>query len=289
MSETGFDALYSGMDDALGSVAETTTHQVEAPTPAVEETAAPEPTAPEQPDQQPAPEGEAQPAEGLNPEGPGDTAKAFQAYRAEIAAYKAQLAEATQAAQEAAQYREYFAHLQAQQQEAQLAQQLEVYADDPEAIAAILQAKQREFQQQADARIQEQTLKMGADLARATLPDFDNQVSKLYGLLGPEVVDALAAQQANGPLWAYQMAQQFRTPQEFEQAVEAKVQARLAEIAPRTQPKTPIASRGIGQLPAAAPNTNPHPAAGAAQALNFGVSNQGFDAAYTALLEAAGG
>lgn len=283
--DTSIDSMYSGMEDALGSTPDAPT--VETVTAPVDEESTTD--APEQQPQQPVQEGDSPAGDTPNPEGPGDTAKAFQAYRAEIAAYKAQLAEQQDAAQRAAQYEAYFTQLQAQQQQAQLEQQLEQYSDDPESLAALLQSKQTEYQQQAQAQQREQALRMGADFARAAFPDFDSQIGKLYTILGPEVVDGLAAQQANGPLWAYQMAQQFRSPEEFNQAVESQVQARLAELAPRTQPKTPMSSRGIGQLPAAAANTNPHPAMSAAQALNFGPTNQGFDAAYQALLEAAGG
>lgn len=286
--DTSFDDLYSGMESALGGQPEAAP-ETPATAPVGEEPTAETP-APEQQTEQPAPEGEAQPAEGQhNQEGVGDHTKAFQAYRAEIAVYKAQLAEAQAAQQEAAQYRAYFAQLQAQQQEAQFAQQLEQYSDDPESLAALLQTRQAEFQQQAQAQQRETVLRMGADLARATLPDFDNQVGKLYQAFGAEVVDHLASQQANGPLWAYQMAQMLRTPEEFQAAVQSEAQRLFAETQARTQPKTPIASRGIGQIPAAAPNANPHPASESFRALNFGPGTQSFEAAYENLLRASGG
>ncbi|MEK9723070.1 MAG: hypothetical protein VW405_06240 [Rhodospirillaceae bacterium] len=284
MESTDYYADFS--DDAIGAAPE-----AEATTPTGEEPAASQPPV-EQPSQtqeqpqQPAPEAEAQGGEEFNPEGPGNPAEAFRAYRQQIAELRAAQA---QAQAEMQQYRDYFANLQAQQQEAELAQQLEQYSDDPEAIARILQHKQHEFQQQAARQQQEAALRMGADFARATLPDFDAQVGKLYQMLGPEVVDHLAAQQANGPLWAYQLAQNLRTPEEFNQAVESRAQALAAEIVQRANPKAPTSSRGIGQIPAAAPNQVQHPSSDAAKALNFGPMSASFDSAYESLLRAAGG
>jgi len=269
---------------ALGAAPEAAPTAPEATTPAGEE-----PVAQDQADsgtaQEQSPTLE-QGGEEPNPEGPGDHAKAYQAYRQQIAELKAQQA---QAYAEMQQYRDYFANLQAQQQQAQLAEQLEAYSDDPEAIASILQAKQQEFQQQAQAQQAQAALRMGSDFARATLPDFDQQIGKLYGLLGADVVDSLAMQQANGPLWAYQLAQNLRTPDEFQAAVEARAQALAAETLQRANPKAPTSSRGIGAIPSAAPNQVTHPAQDTVKALNFGPHNPAFDASYDALLRMAGG
>lgn len=285
MSESTTD-MYSGIEgamDALGAMPTDSAPVTDATTPAGEEPAAQQPQQPENPaDPQQPEEGE-----GFNPEGPGDHTKAFQAYRQQIADLKAQMAQEAQARQ---QYEAYFANLRAQQEQAQMAEQLEQYTDDPESLAALLQQQQREYQQQAQQQVTTQRLSMAADLARQTFPDFDQQLGKLYANLGPEIVDRLAAQQDNPAMWAYNFAKTaFLTPEEVAAQVESQVQARLAELAPRIQPKTPIASRGIGQLPAAAPNSNAHPMQDTARALNFGPSNPGFDAAYDALLNAAGG
>lgn len=283
MSESTSD-MYSGIEgasDALGAMPIADPSPApEATTPAGEEPAAQEPA--EQPEQ-----GQQPGEEAHNPEGPGDHAKAYQAYRQQIAEQRAQMAEMQQ---RQAQYDAYFANLQHQQEQAQLAEQLEQYSDDPDSLAQLLHQQQAQYQQQAQQQVVTQKLTMAADLAREVFPDFDAQVGKLYANLGADVVDRMAAQQANPAMWAYQFAKTaFQTPQEIEAQVEARVQARLQELAPRTTPKTPIASRGIGQLPAAGANSHAHPMQETARALNFGPHNQGFDAAYTAMLEAAGG
>lgn len=283
------ESIYSSNDEAaLGA----TPTADEAPTPAVEETAAPAPVeeaAPPAPEQ-PAPEAPADPAPAepaYNPDGPGDLKVALQREREQARALREHL-QAVEAEQ--AQMRAWIAQQQQAAQEAQFRQQLEAYADDPDALAQVLQAKQREYQQQAEAQAHTARLQMSADLARQTYSDFDTQLGKLYQQLGADVVDRLAAQQPNPALWAYQMAKQaFLTPAELDAQVEARVQARLAELAPRTRPQTPTSSRGIGHLPAAASPVDAAPENELLRALNLDPGSRGWDAAYGRLLEASGG
>lgn len=283
------DAIYNSADEAALGAMPTAE---EATTPAVEETAAPavEEAAPEPQPEQPAPETPASPApeeSAFNPDGPGDLKVALQREREQARALREHL-QAVEAEQ--AQMRAWIAQQQQAAQEAQFRQQLEAYADDPDALAQVLHAKQREYQQQAEAQAAAARLQMSADLARQMYPDFEAQLGKLYQQLGADVVDRLASQQANPALWAYQMAKQaFLTPAELDAQVEARVQARLAELAPRTRPQQPTSSRGIGHLPAAASPVDANPENELLRALNLDPGSRGWDAAYSKLLEAAGG
>jgi hypothetical protein len=283
------ESIYSSNDEAALGAMPTVD---EAPTPAAEEAVAPAVTeaAPTQQTEQPEPEAPAEPTPAeppFNPDGPGDLRVALQREREQARALREHL-QAVEAEQ--AQMRAWIAQQQEAAKEAQFRQQLEAYADDPDALAQVLQAKQRELQQAAEAQAHTARLQMSADLARQMYPDFEQQLGKLYAQLGADVVDRMAAQQPNPALWAYQMAKQaFLTPAEIEAQVEARVQARLAELAPRTKPQTPTSSRGIGHLPAAAAPVDAAPENELLRALNLDPGNRGWDAAYSKLLEAAGG
>jgi len=224
-------------------------------------------------------------ADNWNPDGPGDIREALRQEREQLRLYREQMELQQQ------QLQQYQAWYQQQQQLAAQEQQrqyLEELADDPDQLQAYLQQQQHAAWQQAQQQQTTYKLQMAAELARQSIPDFDQQLGKIYNLLGPDIVDAMAAQQSNPALWAYQFAKNFSaTPEEINSRVEAEVQKRLAEIAPRAQVKQSTNSRGIGHLPASGRNTDPTPESDLFKALNFGVNNSGFDAAYAKLLEAA--
>ena len=277
MSETTFDSLYEGSDASLGSDAQPdSSPDFTAPAPTGEEPAAVIDQQQEQP---------VQPSEG--DQGPGDHTKAYASYRAQIAE-QARVNAETQARLQ--QFEAYHAQIAAEQQQVELQQQIEQLADDPESAAAFLESKQREYQQAAQADQAMYRVTASAQAFAATVPDFGEQIGKLAEVFGGmDALNAMASQQDMPAQWAYQVAQSIRTPQQYAADVDAAVTARLAELAPRTQPKTPLASRGIGNLPAAAPNVAAHPAEESYRALNFGPGTPSFDAAYDNLLRAAGG
>lgn len=276
MEESSFDSMYAelaGGEEALGEVEQEVTEQ----SPVGEE-----PAPVEEPVQETQ---EAETNQEWNPEGPGDMREALRQEREQLRLYREQM---QMQQQQLEQYQAWYR----QQQEAAAAEQqrqyLEELADDPEQLQAYLQQQQQAAWQQAQQSQYEQKLIMSADLARATIPDFEQQLNKLYSLLGPEAVDRMAMQQDNPAMWAYQFAKNFAvTPDEVNARVEQEVQRRLAEIAPRAQVKQSTSSRGIGHLPASGKAIDSGPEADLFKALNFGVNNNGFDAAYGKLLEAA--
>lgn len=276
MSESSIDSLYaelSGGEEALGAFEQEETEQ----TPVSEELTS-EPVAQE-------PEVQAE-QNDWNPEGPGDMREALRQEREQLRLYREQM---QMQQQQLEQYQAWYNQQQEQAAAEQQRQYLEELADDPEQLQAYLQQQQQAAWQQAQQSQYEQKLVMSADLARATIPDFETQLNKLYSLLGPEAVDRMAMQQANPAMWAYQFAKNFAvTPDEVNARVEVEVQRRLAEIAPRAQVKQSTNSRGIGYLPASGKSVDAGPEADLFKALNFGVNNNGFDAAYGKLLEAAG-
>lgn len=276
MEESSFDSMYAelaGGEEALGEVEQEVTEQ----SPVGEE-----PAPVEEPVQETQ---EAETNQEWNPEGPGDMREALRQEREQFRLYREQV---QLQQQQLEQYQAWYR----QQQEAAAAEQqrqyLEELADDPEQLQAYLQQQQQAAWQQAQQSQYEQKLIMSADLARATIPDFEQQLDKLYSLLGGETVDRMAMQQDNPAMWAYQFAKNFAvTPDEVNARVEQEVQRRLAEIAPRAQVKQSTSSRGIGHLPASGKAIDSGPEADLFKALNFGVNNNGFDAAYGKLLEAA--
>lgn len=276
MEESSFDSMYAelaGGEEALGEVEQEVTEQ----SPVGEE-----PAPVEEPVQETQ---EAETNQEWNPEGPGDMREALRQEREQLRLYREQM---QMQQQQLEQYQAWYR----QQQEAAAAEQqrqyLEELADDPEQLQAYLQQQQQAAWQQAQQSQYEQKLIMSADLARATIPDFEQQLDKLYSLLGGETVDRMAMQQDNPAMWAYQFAKNFAvTPDEVNARVEQEVQRRLAEIAPRAQVKQSTSSRGIGHLPASGKAIDSGPEADLFKALNFGVNNNGFDAAYGKLLEAA--
>jgi len=285
MSDSTFDA-YAGFDDAALGAMPTDAPEATVQTPAAEDAAAVVST-PEQSQEQPVTPSEGEQGEAFNPEGPGDHAKAFASYRQQIAQEAKAHAE-TQARLQ--QFEAYHAQLRAEQQQVELQAQFEQYADDPESAAAFLETKQREYQQQAQADQAMYRVTASAQAFAATVPDFGEQVHKLAAVFGGmDALNQMASQQDMPAQWAYQVAQSIRTPEQYAADVDAAVNARLAELAPRAQPKTPLSSRGIGNLPAAAPNVAHHPAEESYRALNFGPGTASFDAAYDNLLRAAGG
>lgn len=274
--DESIESLYSALegqgDETTDVVSES--EQPAEPTPVGEE---PTPVA-EQPQEAEQPD--------WSPDGPGDLREALRQEREQLRFFREQMDLQQQ------QLQQYQAWYQQQQQAAAQEQQrqyLEELADDPDQLQAYLQQQQQAAWQQAQQSQVTYKLQMAADLARQTLPDFDQQLGKIYNLLGPDVVDSMAAQQANPALWAYEFAKNFSmTPDEINARVEAEVQKRLAQIAPRAQVKQSTNSRGIGHLPASGQNIDASPQSELFKALNFGVNNNGFDAAYSKLLEAAG-
>lgn len=221
-------------------------------------------------------------------QGPGDHAKAFAAYRAEIAELKQQVAQANYQQQQAAAAQQA-AYVQAQQAQeaAQHQANLEELQDDPEQLALYLQHVQQAYQERAQQTQAMGMLRMSADLARAALPDFDAQLGKLYQTFGASYVDQMAASQPNPAMWAYQAAKMIQTPAEQAAALEAAVAARTAEIARAATPRDPVSSRSLGRIPAAGAVDTGNPVADKAAALNFGSLNPAFDSAYSDLLRAA--
>jgi len=276
MDQESFDSLYAELEQQVAdSPDEAMPEQAPEQTPVGEE---------------PTPE-QAQPDENTeqnnwNPDGPGDIREALRQEREQLRLYREQMELQQQ------QLNQYQAWYQQQQQLAAQEQQrqyLEELAYDPDQLQAYLQQQQQAAWQQAQQQQMTYKLQMAADLARQSLPDFDQQLGKIYNLLGPDVVDSMAAQQANPALWAYQFAKNFSaSPDEINARVEAEVQRRLSEIAPRAHVKQSTNSRGIGHLPASGRNIDPSPEGDLMKALNFGPGNTGFDAAYSKLLEAAG-
>lgn len=274
------DEAYSALYEALENAAESSEEEAPAEQVAEQAPVGEEPA----PAEEPAPQ--AEPQQDWNPDGPGDLREALRQEREQLRYFREQ-AELQQ--QQLAQYQAWYQ----QQQEAVAAQQqreyLEELAYDPEQLQAYLQQQQQVAFQQASQQQAEYKVKMAADLARQTIPDFEQQIGKLYNLLGAEVVDSMAMNQPNPALWAYEFAKNFSsTPDEINARVEAEVQKRLAQIAPRAQVKQSTNSRGIGHLPASGRNSDPAPESDLFKALNFGPGNNGFDAAYSKLLEAAG-
>lgn len=276
MDQETFDSLYAGLEQAEESP-ETVT-----PEPEPEQTPAGEEPATEQAE----PEAQAPEQENWNPDGPGDLREALRQEREQLRLYREQMELQQQ------QLNQYQAWYQQQQQLAEQEKQrqyLEELAYDPDQLQAYLQQQQQQAWQQAQQQQMTYKVQMASSLARQTIPDFDQQINKLYDLLGAQVVDSMAMQQENPALWAYQFAKNFSSsPEEINSRVEAEVQKRLAEIAPRAQVKQSTNSRGIGHLPASGRNTDPTPESDLFKALNFGVNNNGFDQAYSKLLEAAG-
>ena len=277
MDQESFDALYAELEQQSEQPEQEAAFELtQAPeqTPVVEETAS-EVNAEQVESEQ----------ENWNPEGPGDIREALRQEREQLRLYREQV-ELQQ--QQLGQYQAWYQQQQQLAAQEQQRQYLEQLADDPEELQAYLQQQQQATWQQAQQQQIEYRVQMAADLARQTIPDFEQQIHKIYNLLGHEVVDAMAAQQPNPALWAYQFAKNFSaTPDEINARVEAEVQKRLAQIAPRAQVKQSTNSRGIGHLPASGRNVDAAPEADLFKALNFGVNNNGFDQAYSKLLEAA--
>ena len=277
--DESIESLYSALEGNGEEVVESTEpEQPTEPTPAGEEPV----SEPEQPQEAEQPEQSGD----WNPDGPGDLREALRQEREQLRYFREQMELQQQQLQQYQAWYQQQQELAAQEQQRQYLEQL---ADDPEQLQVYLQQQQQAAWQQAQQSQTVYKLKMAADLARQTLPDFDQQLNKIYDLLGHEVVDSMAAQQANPALWAYQFAKNFSaTPDEINARVEAEVQKRLAQIAPRAQVKQSTNSRGIGHLPASGQNYDPSPESDLFKALNFGVNNNGFDSAYSKLLEAAG-
>jgi hypothetical protein len=228
---------------------------------------------------------EAEPDQEWNPDGPGNIREALRQEREQIRIYREQM---LMQQQQLEQYQAWHRQQQEQAEAERQRQYLEELADDPEQLQQYLHGQQQAAWQQAQQHQQVQRVQMAAEFARQAIPDFDAQLSKIYNLLGHQVVDQMAMQQENPALWAYQFAKNFATsPDEVNARVEAEVQRRLAEIAPRAQIKSSTNSRGIGHLPASGKAIDAGPEADLFKALNFGVNNTGFDAAYGKLLEAA--
>lgn len=276
--DSSIDSLYAelaGSEEALGAdVVQEETEQ----TPVSEELASD--VTPEAEEQV-----QAEPQQDWNPDGPGDIREALRQEREQLRLYREQM---LMQQQQLEQYQAWYKQQQEQAEAERQRQYLEELADDPEQLQQYLQGQQQAAWQQAQQYQQVQRVQMAAEFARQAIPDFDFQLNKIYSLLGHEVVDQMAMQQENPALWAYQFAKNFATtPDEVNARVEAEVQRRLAEIAPRAQVKTSTNSRGIGHLPASGKTVDAGPEADLFKALNFGVNNTGFDAAYGKLLEAA--
>lgn len=276
--DSSIDSLYAelaGSEEALGAdVVQEETEQ----TPVSEELASD--VTPEAEEQV-----QAEPQQDWNPDGPGDMREALRQEREQLRLYREQM---LMQQQQLEQYQAWYRQQQEQAEAERQRQYLEELADDPEQLQQYLHGQQQAAWQQAQQQQQIQRVQMAAEFARQAIPDFDAQLNKIYSLLGHEVVDSMAMQQENPALWAYQFAKNFATtPDEVNARVEAEVQRRLAEIAPRAQVKSSTNSRGIGHLPASGKTVDAGPEADLFKALNFGVNNTGFDAAYGKLLEAA--
>lgn len=283
--DSSIDSLYAelaGSEEALGSDVTETIQEETEQTPVSEELASVE----QEPVVEQETEAEPESEENWNPDGPGDIREALRQEREQLRIYREQM---QMQQQQLDQYQAWYRQQQEQAEAERQRQYLEELADDPEQLQQYLHGQQQAAWQQAQQQQQVQRVQMAAEFARQAIPDFDVQLSKIYGLLGHEVVDQMAMQQENPALWAYQFAKNFATsPDEVNARVEAEVQRRLAEIAPRAQVKSSTNSRGIGHLPASGKPVDAGPEADLFKALNFGVNNTGFDAAYGKLLEAAG-
>jgi hypothetical protein len=279
--DSSIDSLYAelaGSEEALGSDVTEVVQEETEQTPVSEELASD--VTPEAEEQV-----QAEPQQDWNPDGPGDIREALRQEREQLRLYREQM---LMQQQQLEQYQAWYKQQQEQAEAERQRQYLEELADDPEQLQQYLHGQQQAAWQQAQQQQQVQRVQMAAEFARQAIPDFDAQLNKIYSLLGHEVVDSMAMQQENPALWAYQFAKNFATtPDEVNARVEAEVQRRLAEIAPRAQVKTSTNSRGIGHLPASGKPVDAGPEADLFKALNFGVNNTGFDAAYGKLLEAA--
>ena len=279
--DSSIDSLYAeltGGEEALGSDVTESFQEETEQTPVSEELASDVTFEDEE-------QVQAEPQQEWNPDGPGDIREALRQEREQLRLYREQM---QMQQQQLEQYQSWYRQQQEQAEAERQRQYLEELADDPEQLQQYLQTQQQATWQQAQQQQQIERVQMAAEFARQAIPDFDAQLSKIYSLLGHEVVDSMAIQQDNPALWAYQFAKNFSTtPDEVNARVEAEVQRRLAEIAPRAQVKTSTNSRGIGHLPSSGKTIDAGPEADLFKALNFGVNNTGFDAAYAKLLEAA--
>lgn len=178
-----------------------------------------------------------------NPEGPGDIREALRQERENARRYQEQVAQ-------------YQAILEAQAQaQGQVAmQEPEIDVLDPEAFAyqqqELAAVRQEVVRAQQDTRVE-----MSEAFARQSYPDYDATVASLQPYVAQGVVslDAIWAS-PNPAQLAYQLGKQFQGSDPG--YIEAEVQRRLAQLAPRLTPQSPQAPRGLGTLPPAAPNTD---------------------------------
>lgn len=202
------------------------------------------------------PDAAAQPQQN---KGPGDLRVALKQERQERQALQAQVNQfLTQQAQQQ----------QAQQQaayQARLQQDLEQMdpADVPAYLEARNQQQAQQFQQQARQQQARQVLANFEDMARSTLPDYDEQITKLTKTPIGQSIANWALEQPNPGQAAkslYELAKGLRTEAEFNSAVEDAVTERIAAWQGRTtkSAKTPAPTPRLGALPAASSPKQPN-------------------------------
>jgi hypothetical protein len=221
-----------------------------ATTPAGEEPAAGDEDQGATDDQQ---EGDTKP-EGWKEDGPGDIKRALHEARERERIAVAQ-------AQEVAQR---LAAIEAQQQQAKVqadqaaleAEHARLYEEEgPEAAAEFAQRvnahRAQQAQQEAEQQRSAERFELSATYAAKTFPDYGERVSLLYGKLGAETVDALAAKHGGtDPAgWAYAFAKaNFPTPGDLDAMLDARDAQRKADLTAKHRPNATAGHQTVGHI-----------------------------------------
>lgn len=192
--------------------------------------------------------------EGWNEEGPGDIKRALQEAREQ-----ARIAQA-----ERQDYADRLAALEATQQQAKVqadhaAQEAEyarLYEDvGPEAAADYAQRvnehRAQVAQQQMEQERAAERFQLSATFAAQAYPDYQERIGLLYGKLGPEVVDALAAQHGgtNPAGWAYNFAKaNFTTTADLDAMLDARDAQRKADLQAKHRPPATAGHQTVGHI-----------------------------------------
>lgn len=188
-----------------------------------------------------------------NPEGPGDRRVALKHAREALSIAK-QAEE--RARQEAETLRAQLAAIENAKREAAERERLQLEVDqmDPDDVPAYLESLRKQDAEQIASTYEQRLLQERAahsvELMRETFSDFDAQLAKLQS--DPTVNWAYFDQQPNPAKAAYDYAKSRPSQEEIEAQLEERLQARLAEVLPKTQPQAPRAPRGVNSIPASA-------------------------------------
>ena len=192
--------------------------------------------------------------DGWKEEGPGDIKRALHEARERE---RIALAQAQEVAQR-------LAAIEAQQQQAKVqadqaaleAEHARLYEEEgPEAAAEFAQRVNAHRAQQAQAQAEQQRaaerFELSATYAAKTFPDYAERVNLLYGKLGAETVDALAAQHGGtDPAgWAYAFAKaNFPTPADLDAMLDARDAQRKADLTAKHRPNATAGHQTVGHI-----------------------------------------